>query len=121
MYDERGRIDVLHEGGDLILITSVAGARRGNHWHATTGHWCVLLDGEMTYYSRIFGTEIVYRETIRPGQMLWTGQLIEHLFVFTKDSRMLCYRTGLSGSADYEADLTRLDYQLDECDKIEDK
>ena len=52
--DERG--DIVKIFDDVSFIRTFAGARRANHYHKTTGHWCYLTKGLVVYWERPVGS-----------------------------------------------------------------
>lgn len=115
--DERGSIETIYEDNtsSFLKITSVKGASRANHYHKTSSHYCLLTEGRVKYYERPVGSEgKLTVQTFGPWEVFWTGPMMEHLMVFTEDSVMLCHSTGSRLQANYENDLVRLEYRLDE-------
>jgi hypothetical protein len=116
--DDRGMIETLLKNvkiDSVLYIVSKSGSRRANHYHKTSSHWCVLTSGSMDYYERPVGSadKPEYRE-IRPWEVFYTGRMVQHLMVFKEDSVMFCFATNNRAQEDYENDLVRLDFQLDE-------
>lgn len=106
-------IDTPAEG--VLFITSKAGTKRANHYHKTSGHYCVLTKGKMKYYERACGVQDKPKVMeLGVGEVFWTGPMVEHLMVFTEDSEFWCFSTGCRNQENYEDDLVRLEYQLDE-------
>lgn len=114
--DERGQIVELLgklDSDATIFISSVAGAKRANHYHKTSSHICFLTKGEVDYYEEHEG--LVFKTTIGALAPFHSGPQTPHLMVFTQDSDMICLRIdGSKDQADYENDLVRLDYDLEE-------
>lgn len=117
--DERGEIRKIAQNVDVLQIVSLKGSRRAAHYHKKTAHLCKLLSGSMTYYER----EVIYTELaivkptkleIKPGDYFYTGPCKEHLMVFNEDSIFDCYSYGSRNREDYENDLVRIPYDLEE-------
>ena len=55
--DERGQLQNLLDAplGSVVLIHSVPGAVRGNHYHKTDYHYCWLQSGGLDYAHRPVG------------------------------------------------------------------
>ncbi len=113
--DERGEIRKIAQNVDVLQIVSLKGSRRASHYHKTSSHLCVLLSGSMTYYEKPSNQSI--RPTkikIEPGYYFYTGPQIDHLMVFEADSIFDCYSYGSRNKEDYENDLVRIPYDLEE-------
>jgi quercetin dioxygenase-like cupin family protein len=115
--DNRGTIQNVFKDfqGDILKIVSVDGAKRANHYHKTTAHLCYVTYGSIKYYERPVGKDCkpkAYR--FIEGDFFWTGPMMEHIMVFDEPTEFLCFSTGKRTKEEYEADLVRLDFQLDE-------
>lgn len=112
--DARGTIRRVATGADVIVITSLAGTRRANHHHKEFGHWCVVIGGMINYYERPVGSkEPAPMRTYYPGDLFWTGPMIEHLMLFPQTTQFYCFSVGARDSQHYEADTVRLPFELD--------
>lgn len=113
--DERGEIIQVAEKADVLRITSNVGSRRANHFHRESGHWCLVISGMINYYERPVGAkESAAIRTYFPGDLFWTGPMVEHLMVFAQDTQFYCFSTGARDPAHYEADTVRLSFELDQ-------
>jgi quercetin dioxygenase-like cupin family protein len=113
--DARGEIISIAEKADILLIKSLAGARRANHYHRRFGHWCLVSSGTIHYYERPCGSgEKPSMAIYKQGTLFWTGPNVEHLMVFPEDTEFYCYSVGARDGESYENDLVRLPYNLDE-------
>ena len=109
--DERGAIHNLLDLpiSSIAVITSVAGAVRGNHYHKTDDHYCWLQSGEMRYAHRPVGSrEALEVWTIKAGQMFYTPPHYEHVMLFTAASVMFAFARHPRDMVNYEADTVRI-------------
>lgn len=91
-----------------VLIRSVPGAVRANHYHKTDWHYCYLLDGACAYIYRPVGsTETPTVEYAVGGQCIFTPPMLEHAMVFTKPTNMLTLGRNFRAQEVYEADIVR--------------
>jgi len=115
--DSRGNIQNVFKNfqGDILKITSFPGSKRANHYHKTTAHLCYVVYGSIRYYERPVDSKSlpkIYKFV--EGDFFWTGPMVEHLMVFDEKTEFLCFSTGKRTKKEYEDDLVRLDFQLDE-------
>ena len=109
--DDRGVIqNLLNEHhGSCVVIKSVKGCQRANHYHKEDYHYCYLISGGIVYMERPAGSKEEPREyIIEPGCMFFTGPMIEHSMYFTEDSIFLTFGGGTRKHDDYENDLVRV-------------
>jgi len=109
--DERGELQNLLDAplGSAVLIRSVAGAVRGNHYHKTDYHYCWLQSGGLIYYHRPAGsTQTPQQWVIQPGQIFYTPPMYEHAMHFTAPSVMLAFARNNRQMANYEADTVHI-------------
>lgn len=113
--DDRGKIVDVAKHADVLLIISVEGARRANHYHKRFGHWCLVTKGQIDYMERPLGsTDKPIRTSYTPRELFWTGPNVEHLMLFPEDTEFYCFSVGARDADSYEDDTVRLDFQLDE-------
>lgn len=109
--DERGSIQPLVDVSmeSCVLITSLKGTVRANHYHKTDWHYCYVLSGEIKYYHRPTGTtqapEVV---VINAGELFFTPPMVDHAMVFTQDTSFLTYGRNSRAQEVYEADVVRI-------------
>lgn len=109
--DERGGIQPLVDQmmESAVMITSKKGTVRANHYHRTDWHYCYVVDGRIEYLHRPAGTtdkpEVV---VIEPGQLFFTGPMVEHSMVFRKDTVFLTLGRNSRKQEVYEADVVRI-------------
>ena len=109
--DERGEILNLIDApfGSALVVKSVRGAIRGNHYHKTDYHYSWLQSGGLIYAHRPLGdSSPPKRWRITPGQIFYTPPMYEHVMVFTADSVMLAFARNNRETANYEADTVRI-------------
>lgn len=113
--DKRGKILHIAKGVDVLRIFCNKGSKRAAHYHIYSSHLCVLLSGAMTYYEKpTESTSKPIRLKIKPGDYFFTDSLIDHLMVFNEKSVFDCYSFGSREKQNYENDLVKLDYDLEE-------
>ena len=109
--DARGEIWHLLDAqfGSVLVIRSVKGAVRGNHYHKTDFHYSWLQSGGLVYYYRpVQSTAPPRRQVIAPGQLVYTPPMQEHAMHFTDDSVLLVFARNHRQMANYEADTVRI-------------
>ena len=109
--DERGSIQPLVDVPmeSCVLITSKKGTVRANHFHRTDWHYCYVTEGEIEYFERPHGSAAKPRKhTIRKGQMFFTGPMVDHAMVFTKDTTFITWGRNSRAQDVYEADVERI-------------
>lgn len=114
--DARGLIDKFLPSvdiKDILRITSTAGSVRANHYHKNDYHLCILTKGKMRYYERPVGLENKpFALTMLPGDIFYTGPMLEHAMEFLEDSEFWCLSHLSREQEDYEKDTVRLDFDL---------
>jgi len=109
--DSRGVIQNLVETmmRSAVLITSVKGAVRANHYHKTDWHYCYVLEGSIEYYHRAAGSQDEPEcLMVRKGEMVFTPPLVEHCMKFPEDSTFLTLSRNARDHAAYEEDVVRV-------------
>ncbi len=110
--DDRGAIQPLVDTTmeSCVLISSKKGTQRANHYHRSDWHYCYVLEGEIEYYERPHGSgEAPVKTVIGKGQMFFTGPMLDHTMVFTKDTVFLTWGRNSRTQEVYEADIVRID------------
>lgn len=88
----------------VALITSAAGAIRGNHVHYEDNHFTYMLSGRCRYHQVVNGVkESCWLEA---GEMVWTLAGIPHALVFEQESVFLAFCTAERLGGKYEKDTT---------------
>lgn len=109
--DERGIIQPLVDRAMLsaVLISSNAGAIRGNHYHKTDWHYCYVLEGSLEYFYRAHGsTANPQRIVVTSGQMFFTPPMVDHAMKFSERCAFLTLSRNHRDPASYEADVVRV-------------
>lgn len=109
--DDRGEIQPLVDVPmeSCVLIRSKKGTVRADHYHQTDWHYCYVVEGEIEYYERPTGSDEKPRKTlVQAGQMFWTGPMMDHTMVFTKDTIFLTFGRNSRTQEVYEADVVRV-------------
>jgi len=92
-----------------VLIKSVKGTVRANHYHQTDWHFCYVLSGSIEYYHRPHGSEVAPQKvTIKTGQMFFTPPMVDHAMVFPEDTEFLTFGRNSRAQEVYEADVVRI-------------
>jgi quercetin dioxygenase-like cupin family protein len=108
--DERGEISDLlaHQSIDAVtLITFVAGARRGDHYHRQTTQWTYVLTGVVNYYSQAPGSDAQVHQ-LRPGDIVCSPPNEAHAIQAETSATILVFTQGPRSGQDYESDTFRL-------------
>lgn len=109
--DTRGAIQPLVDVPmeSCVLISSKKGTVRANHYHRTDWHYCYVLTGTIDYYHRPTGSpETPAKETIRAGELFFTGPMVDHAMVFVEDTTFLTFGRNSRVQEVYEADVVRI-------------
>jgi quercetin dioxygenase-like cupin family protein len=109
--DDRGAIQPLVdvEMESCVLISSKKGTVRANHYHRTDWHYCYVMSGTIEYYHRPTGSDRVpEKETIRQGELFFTGPMVDHAMVFVEDTVFLTFGRNSRAQEVYEADVVRI-------------
>jgi quercetin dioxygenase-like cupin family protein len=110
LADDRGDIRLLLERpmGSAVLIRSLKGTVRANHYHRTDWHYCYLLKGSMEYHYRPAASKEPPRRLLaRAGQMVFTPPLVEHAMAFPEETEFLVLSRNPRDQEAYEADVVR--------------
>ena len=109
--DARGEIQPLVEMmmRSAMLITSVPGAVRANHYHKTDWHYCYMVTGEIEYLHRPTGETGKPKIVIaKAGALVFTPPMADHAMRFTKDTIWLTLSRNARDQEAYEADVVRI-------------
>ena len=114
--DERGKIaDIFYDTtiNHVAIISSKAGAIRGNHYHKLTTQYVLVTKGEVEYWHKPIETEEpTEHKVLKEGDFVVTPPLCVHAFKTLSDNEFIVFSTGLRGGKDYEKDTYRLDSPL---------
>ena len=109
--DDRGAIQPLVDMmmKSAVLIASVKGSFRANHYHKTDWHYCYVLEGSIEYYHRPTGTDAEPELLlVKTGQMVFTPPMVDHGMKFPEDTKFLTLSRNPRDQASYEADVVRI-------------
>jgi len=112
--DDRGTITDLIEQeafDSASLITTTAGAVRGNHYHLETYQVIYVISGRLRVVTRLPGEEIVVHEA-DAGDLVRTPPAEHHAIQAVTDAAMFVLTRGPRGGQSYESDTFRLDDPL---------
>lgn len=108
--DERGEIiDVLLDGEEVRhtgIITSKAGARRGNHYHKKATEYIYVVRGRARWISKdVAGGKSAAEETVlEAGDLLTNPPLTAHAVIFLEDTDLIEMSTLQRIGREYEKD-----------------
>lgn len=114
--DGRGKIQNLLHGfkGDVVLIHSVAGSVRAQHYHKSDEHHVFLLSGSMIYLHRPKGEAAApYGIVVGEGQMIYTPKNTEHAMLFLEPTIFLALTKTSRKPEDYDKEIVKLTELLD--------
>ena len=110
--DERGEIIPLVDVDckSCVMIDSVKGSVRANHYHKTDWHYCYVLKGSILYFHRPTGSDEAPKEVlIKQDQMFFTPPMVDHAMLFMEDTRFLTFGKNRRDQETYESDIVRID------------
>lgn len=112
--DERGSITRLFNipGSQItavLLIVSIEGTIRANHYHKRDTHYSYMLSGKMEYWEKphLAKTQAISR-LIMAGEMVKTSPGTIHAMKFIEDSVMIVFTTEPRDQERYEKDTVRV-------------
>jgi quercetin dioxygenase-like cupin family protein len=109
--DQRGYIQPLVDRpiGSALVIESLKGAVRANHYHKTDWHYCFMLYGSMEYYERPTGAiEKPRMVVVKKGEMVFTPSMADHAMRFLEDSMWVVLARNPRSQPCYEEDTVRI-------------
>ena len=110
--DARGEIQPLVDMmmKSAVMIRSVKGSLRANHYHKTDWHYCYVVSGAINYHHRITGCDDE-PETIlvKEGEMVFTPPMVDHGMTFPEDTVFLTLSRNPRDQESYEKDVVRVD------------
>lgn len=108
--DDRGTItDIVQDVmvTDATIITTRAGAIRGNHYHKDTYQYLYMIEGRMRLTTRVAGGPIESTILVK-GDVVLSGPNEHHAMRTIEDTTFLVLTRGPRGGSDYESDTFRL-------------
>ena len=110
--DARGEIQQLVQAGfeSAQLITCAKNSVRANHYHKQDWHYCYMVYGSMSYYTRRVGSdESPSWVLVTAGQVVYTPPMEEHAMEFLEDSAFINFAGRPRDQQGYEDDLVRVE------------
>ena len=109
--DSRGAIQPLVDEmmKSAVMIDSIKGSLRANHYHKTDWHYCYVISGAIEYYHRPTGSkEAPECLIVKEGEMVFTPPMVDHGMKFPEDTTFLTLSRNPRDQASYEADVVRV-------------
>jgi dTDP-4-dehydrorhamnose 3,5-epimerase-like enzyme len=115
--DTRGEItDIL--GGEPVrhvsIISTVAGAVRGNHFHRLSSQYTFVVSGKVRFFTRYRDKAPVETVTLRRNDLIFVPRGVQHTMLSVGDSTILALTSEARTSATYEADTFRVKVPLEQ-------
>lgn len=114
--DNRGFIQPLCDLNmkSASLIYTKSNQWRANHYHKKDWHFIYVMSGEFEYYFRKTNTkDEIKKKIVKDGQLLFTGPMIDHAMLYTKETRILVVSKNPRDQKTYEEDTVRIDFMND--------
>ena len=111
--DNRGFIQPLCDLNmkSASLINTKADQWRANHYHKKDQHFIYVIKGEFEYYFRkTDNNEDTKKKIVTQGQLLFTGPMIDHAMLYTKETEILVVSKNPRDQKTYEEDTVRIDF-----------
>jgi quercetin dioxygenase-like cupin family protein len=111
--DTRGTINnlLLSPVTSIARISSKKGTVRANHYHLTDWHYAFVESGEIYYFEREVGSQIVPDpQPMRAGMMFFTPPNVEHAMLFTQDTIFFTFAKNIRSHVSHESDLVRVSF-----------
>ena len=114
--DNRGFIQPLCDLNmkSASLIYTKSNQWRANHYHKKDWHFIYVMSGEFEYYFRKTNTkDEIQKKIVKDGQLLFTGPMIDHAMLYTKETKILVVSKNPRDQKTYEEDTVRIDFMND--------
>lgn len=111
--DSRGFIQPLCDltVKSATLIFTKANQWRANHYHKKDWHFIYVIKGEFEYYFRKTNSnDDIKKKIVTKGQLLFTGPLIDHAMLYTKETEILVVSRNSRDQKTYEKDTVRINF-----------
>ncbi len=118
--DNRGSIQPLVDKmmKSAVLIQSIKGSLRANHYHKTDWHYCYVISGSIEYFHRPTGSnDDPEKILVQKGEMIFTPPMVDHAMKFPTDTLFLTLSRNARDQKTYEEDVVRIQ-MVDEADSI---
>ena len=114
--DNRGSLQNIITGNfaSCMEIFSKKGTIRSNHYHKKDWHFIYVIKGEFEYYFKKTNVdEKIKKKIVTEGQLLFTGPMIDHAMLYTKETEILVVSKNPRDQKTYEEDTVRIDFMDD--------
>ena len=114
--DDRGFIQPICDLNmkSASLIISKENTWRANHYHKTDWHFIYVLEGTFEYYFRKTDSQDKIKKiVVKKDQLLFTGPLVDHAMLYTKETKILVLSKNPRDQKTYEEDTVRIDFMND--------
>ena len=111
--DKRGFIQPLCDLNmkSASLIYSKPDQWRANHYHKKDWHFIYVIKGEFEYYfRRTNSNEKIKKKIVKLNELLFTGPMIDHAMLYTKETEILVMSKNPRDQKTYEEDTVRIDF-----------
>ena len=111
--DNRGFIQPLCDLNmkSASLIFTKANQWSANHYHKKDWYFIYVIKGEFEYYFRKTNSdEDTKKKIVTEGQLLFTGPMIDHAMLYTKETEILVVSKNPRDQKTYEEDTVRIDF-----------
>ena len=108
--DERGEITNVIDARiqSVIMVTSKAGAIRGNHYHKQQVQYVYLMSGKFQFLTKDVASDgPIESVVIEAGDLVTTQPMVAHTMHFLEDSVFLAFGTTPREHEKYEEDTVR--------------
>jgi hypothetical protein len=114
--DARGFIQAISdlEMKSAAIIFTKKNQWRANHYHKNDWHFIYVTMGSFEYYFRKTNSnEDIKKKIINAGQVLFTGNMIDHAMFYTEETEILVVSKNPRDQKTYEEDTVRIDFMND--------
>ena len=115
--DNRGTITDIFANSPkdhATIIFSKKGAIRGNHYHKKSVQYDFVVSGQLTVLSQKVGQKKIYKNILRPNDLMRHDPMEVHAIIADKDSIFIAFVDGLRGGKNYEKDTFRIENLLEQ-------
>lgn len=95
---------------NVMYITGVKGAVRGNHVHKYDTHYCLVVAGKIKFEYTEPGDDKIFDLELNPGDVVLSEVGEKHRFTFLEDGAFVAMATAERTHEIYEHDTTRIEF-----------
>jgi len=95
---------------DILWITGIKGAVRGNHYHKEDTHYCYVASGRIKYSWQEHDSGEVHEVILVPGDLVVSTPMQKHRFEFLEDGAFIAMATKSREQENYESDTVRVEF-----------